>query len=97
MAGSDFTDPDEILTPVDNKIHEPISQTVRHMRRQIRIMLVINIVAVCAIAFLVYWQAAVLSGWRARSREIQLEILERVRAHDHVFESCPETSTDNRS
>lgn len=75
----------EEATVPEKALHEPVINTVRHMRRQIWFMLAVNVLVLVGLGSLVYYQTVVMGSWRSKSREIQTEILERVRAHDSVF------------
>ena len=71
-------------TKVEAAIHEPIIHTVRSLRRQAWCALGLNALVLLAIGWLLYYQTVTMGGWRQQGRDIQLEILERVRARGSV-------------
>lgn len=84
--------PDEEPTPTEVEVHEPIARTVRGMRRQIWVALAANALVLIGLSWLVYYQSVTLGAWRQHGRDLQVEILNRVRAHDGMFRDVQEAA-----
>lgn len=69
---------EEEVTKVEMDLKKPMLLLAHANAVRIRIMMVICIFSLITSGFLVYWQTAVMGGWRNTNRQLLLEIRDRV-------------------